>query len=115
MIERPRAWRGLRWVIGLFGGGFGCNTQKDCAVTRLTVGASNDLKMERNLTGGLPVVYQGHLTNLGPFRECLTPAHEKKQEGCAGACGSAGLPNGQQGNARMHETNTYANEMHMMT
>ena len=37
--------------------------------------------MERNLTGGLPVVYQGHLTNLGPFRECLTPAHEKKRKG----------------------------------
>ena len=67
--------------FGLFGGGFCCNTQKDFVVAQLTVGASNDLQMERNLTGGLPVVYQGHLTNLGPFRECLTPAHEKKQEG----------------------------------
>ena len=83
--------------FGLFGGGFCCNTQKDFAVTRLTVGASNDLQMERNLTGGLPVVYQGHLTNLGPFRERLTPAHEKKQEGCAGGGGSAGLQNGQRG------------------
>ena len=35
--------------------------------TRLTVGASNDLQMERNLTGGLPVLYQGHSANLGPF------------------------------------------------
>ena len=87
----------LRGGYGLIGGFFCCNTQKDFAVTRLTVGASNDLQMERNLTGGLPVVYQGHLTNLGPFRECLTPAHEKKQEGCAGACGSAGLQNGQRG------------------
>ena len=63
----------------------------------INVGASNDLQMERNLTGGLPVMYQGHLANLGPFRERLTPAHEKKQEGCAGACGSAGLQNGQRG------------------
>ena len=101
--------------FGLFGGFFFCNTQKACAVTRLTVGASNDLQMARNLTGGLPVVYQGHLTRLDPFRERLTPAHEKKQEGRAGARGSAGLQNGQRGNARMHETNTYANEMHMMT
>ena len=57
--------------------------------------ATNDLQMERNLTGGLPVVYQGHLANLGPFGERLTPAHEKKQEGCAGACRSVGLQNGQ--------------------
>ena len=102
-------------VFGLFGGVFGCNTQKAFAVTRLTVGASNDLQMERNLTGGLLVVYQGHLANLDPFQERLTPAHEKKQEGCAGACGNVGLQNGQRGNARTHETNTYANEMHMMT
>ena len=83
--------------FGLLGGGFFCNTQKDFAVTRLTVGASNDLQMERNLTGGLPVVYQGHLAKLGPFRERLTPAHEKRQEGCAGACGSVGMQNGQRG------------------
>ena len=72
-------------------------TKEAFAVTRLTVGASNDLQMVRNLTGGLPVVYQGHLANLGPFREHLTPTHEKRQEGCAGACGSVGLRNGQQG------------------
>ena len=69
----------------------------DFADARLTVGVPNDLQMARNLTGGLPVVYQGQLTSLGPFRECLTPAHEKKQEGCAGGGGSAGLQNGQRG------------------
>ena len=74
----------------MFGGGVWCNTEKDFAVTRLTVGASNDLQMERNMTGGLPVVYQGHLASLGPFRERSTPAHETKQEGCAGGGGSAG-------------------------
>ena len=81
----------------VFEGGLCCNTQMDFAVTRLTVGVPNDLQMERNLTGGLPVVYQGHLTSLGPFRERLTPAHERKQEGCAGGDGSAGLQNGQRG------------------
>ena len=73
------------------------DTQMDIAVARLTEGVPTDLQMERNLIGGLPVVYQGHLTNLGPFRERLTPAHENRQEGCAGACGSVGLQNGQLG------------------
>ena len=75
----------------------------DIADARLTVGVPNDLQMERNLTGGLPVVYQGHLANLGPFRERLTPAHEKRQEGRAGACGSVGLQNGQRGKCWMHD------------
>ena len=52
-------------------------------VPRLTVGVSNGPQMARNLTGGLPVVYQGRLENLGPFRECLTPTHEKRQKGNA--------------------------------
>ena len=75
----------------------GCNPKEAFAVMRLTVGVSNDLQMTRNLTGGLPVVYQGHLARLGPFRERSTPAHENRQEGCAGACGSVGLQNGQRG------------------
>ena len=83
--------------FGLVMRGFWCNTQKDYADARLTVGVPNDLQMERNLTGALPVVYQGHLTSPGPFRECLTPAHERKQEGCTGGGGSAGLQNGQRG------------------
>ena len=102
--------------FGLFEGGFCCNTQKDFAVTRLTVGASNDLQMARSLTGSLPVVYQGHLASLGPFRECSTPAHERENK--RGALEEVGVSdcktdNGE--NARMRETNTYANEMHMMT
>ena len=48
--------------------------------TRLTVGALNDLQMERNLTGGLPVIYQGHSANLGPFRERFYSAHETRSE-----------------------------------
>ena len=100
----------------LFERGFCGNTKTDFAVTRLTVGAPNDLQMERNLTGGLTVVYQGHLTSLGPFRESLTPSHEKRKKG--GAPEEIGVPdcktdNGE--NAQMQETNTYANAMHMMT
>ena len=64
--------------FGLFIEGVLLQHTKASAVTRLTFGVPNDLQMERNLTGGLPVIYQGHLTSLGPFRERLTPAHERK-------------------------------------
>ena len=63
--------------------------------TRLTVGASNDLQMERNVTGGLPVLYQGHSANLDPFRERFSPAHETRSERGDGACESVGAQNGQ--------------------
>ena len=101
--------------FGLFGGGFCCNTQKDFAVTRLTVGAPNDLQMARNLTGGLPVVYQGRLANLRLFRESLTPSHGKRQKGVPGNMGVPDCKTDNGEKARMQETNTDANEMHMMT
>ena len=64
--------------------GLGLQRERGFTVTRLTVGVPNDLQMARNLTGGLPVLYQGRLENLGPFRESLTPAQEKRQKGDAG-------------------------------
>ena len=71
-------WKGF-WAT--LEGVLGCKTKEAFAVPWLTVGVSNDLQMARNLTGGLPMVYQGHLANLGPFRESLTPAHNKRQKG----------------------------------
>ena len=47
--------------------GVGLQRERGFRATRLTVGVSNDLQMARNLTGGLPVLYQGRLANLGPF------------------------------------------------
>ena len=102
-------------LLGHFGGVLGCNTQEACAVTRLTDGVSNELQMARNLTGGLPVVYQGHLANLGPFRERLTPAHEKWQKGTQEDVGAPECKTDNGENARMHETNMISNAMHMMT
>ena len=84
-------------------------------VPRLTVGVSNGLRMARNLTGGLPVVYQGLLANHGPFRECVTPAHEKRQKGALEDIGVSDCKTDNGENARMHERNMYANAMHMMT
>ena len=43
--------------FGLVLRGFLLDTQVDFVDARLTVGVPNDLQMERNLTGGLPVVY----------------------------------------------------------
>ena len=88
---------GLGWVLGHFGGVLVCTQKRPFTVTRLTVGVPNDLQMARNLTGGLPVLYQGHLTSLGPFREHLTPTHNRRQKGNAGGHRSAGSQNGQRG------------------
>ena len=43
--------------FGLVLEGFLLDTQMDFADARLTVGVPNDLRMERNLTGSLRVVY----------------------------------------------------------
>ena len=57
VIERPRAWKRVWWVLGWFWRGFLLDTQMDFADARLTFGVPNDLQMERNLTGRLRVVY----------------------------------------------------------
>ena len=61
------------------------------------------------------MVYQGGLANIGPFREILTHAHEKRQKGTPEDIGVSEreMDNGE--NAQMHETNTNANAMHRMT
>ena len=71
--------------------------------------------MARNLTGGLPVLYQGRLANLGPFQERLTPAQEKRQKGDAEWHRSAGLQNGQQGKCSDAWDELVCNAMHMKT
>ena len=83
--------------FGPVGRGVGLQGERGFTVTRLTVGVPNDLRMAQNLTGGLPVLYRGHLASLGPFQEHLTPAHEKREEGDAGGHRSAGSQNGQRG------------------
>ena len=101
--------------MGHFGEVLGCNTHEAFSVPRLTVGVSNDVQMARNLTDGLPIVNQGRMANLGPIRKRLTPAHEKRQKGTPGDIGAPDCKTDNGENARMHETNMYANEMHMMT
>ena len=83
--------------------------------TRLTVGASNDLQMERNLTRGLSVLYQGHSANTDPFREGFSPAREKKTEGCNGCGESVGSRNGQRGKGPYASFKKQDDAMQMMT
>ena len=76
--DHDRTTEMMEWVLGHFEGVLGCNTHEAFLVLRLTVGVSNEVQMARNLTGGLPVVYQGCLASLSPIRERLTTAHEKR-------------------------------------
>ena len=101
--------------MGQIGGVLGCNTHEAFSVPRLTVGVSNEVQIARNLTGGLPVVNQGHVASLGPIRKFLTPTHKKRKKGPSDEIGASEckIDNGE--NARMHEMNMYANAMHMMT
>ena len=52
---------GVRMDFGPLWRGVGLHTKESFAATWLTVGVTNGLQMARNLTGGLPVVYQGRL------------------------------------------------------
>ena len=115
MTDGRRAGGGFGWVLGHFEGVLGCITYEAFTVPQLTVGVSNEVQMARNLTGGLPVVYQGRLENLGPIQEHLTPAHEKRQKGTPEDIGVPDCKTDNGEKARMQETNTYANAMHMMT
>ena len=67
------------------------------------------------MTGGLPVVYQGHLASLGPFRERLIPAHEERKRGTPK---DIGVPDCKTDNGEMlgcMRRTRMQNEMHMMT
>ena len=101
--------------MGHFGEVLGCNTHEAFMVPRLTVAVSNELQMARNLTGSLPVVNQGRLAILGSIQERLTPTHEKRQKGMPEDIGVSDRKTDNGENARMHETNMYANAMHIMT
>ena len=105
---------GFRWVLGHFGGVLGCNTHEAFSVPRLTVGVSNEVQMARNLTDGLPVVYRDRLASPCPIQKCLTPTQEKRQKGTPDDIGAPDRKTDHGENARMHETNMYANVMHMM-
>ena len=97
----------------------GCKEKGGLRVMRLTVGVSNNLQMARNLTGGLPVLYQGRLANLGPFQESLTPAHETWSE--RGRRARANGPDSERTTERTGGTRTdasfekHAEEMQKMT
>ena len=87
--------------------------------TRLTVGVPNDLQKARNLSGGLPVIYQDRSSTLGPFRERFSPAHKTRTgrgDGCMRVCLCSERTTERTGGTRTHASlEKYANEMPMMT
>ena len=115
MIEWPRGWRGFGWVCGLTWRGVGLQHTQGLygsPVNRWSIKRTpNGTKLDGRSTGGKPRL----LGNLGPIRECSTPAHEKRQKGTPEDIGAPECKTDNGENARMHETNKYANEMHMMT
>ena len=47
--------------FGQIGRVLGCNAHEAISVPRLTAGASNEVQMVRNLTGGLPEIGRAHV------------------------------------------------------
>ena len=60
-------------------------------------------------------MYQGHSTNLGPFRERFLPLTKQGLRGATGACGTVGSRNGQQGKGPDASFEKHADEMQKMT
>ena len=101
--------------LGHVGGGVGLQRERGFTVTMLTIGVPNELQMARNLTGGLPVLYQGRLARLSPFRESLTPANNERRKGTPEGIGA---PDCETDNGEMlgcMRRTRMQNEMHMMT
>ena len=84
-------------------------------LAQLTVGASNDLQMERNLTGGLPVLYQGHSANPGPFQELFLPLTKQGLRGVTGAARVSDRETDNGGKGPDASFKKHAEEMQMMT
>ena len=97
-------WRGvgLQHTRGLYGS----------PVNRWSIKQTpNGTKFDMRSTGSVPRPLDKSWSILRMF----DTRSRKETKGSARGNRSAGLQNGQRGNARMHETNTYANAMHMMT
>ena len=115
MIERPRAWRGFGRVIGPLKRGVGLQHTRGLygsPVNRWGIKRTpNGTKLDRRSTGGVP-------RPLGKSRSIPRMFNTRTRKEAKGAPEDVGVSdwktdNGE--NARMHETKTYANAMHMMT
>ena len=116
--DRDQMTESMDWVwMGSWAVIKGCwaATKEAFTVPRLTVGVSNDLQMERNLTGGLSVLYQGHSANLDPFQERFSPTHETRSKRGDGRGESVGSRNEQRGKGPDASFKKHDDAMQMMT
>ena len=98
--------------FGLVFEGFLLDTQMDFADARLTIGVPNYLQIERNLTGGIPRPLDKPRSIPRMFD---TRSRNENKRGAPLEMGAPDCKTDNGENARMQETNTYANAMHMMT
>ena len=71
--------------------------------------------MERNLTSGLLVIYQGHSANLDPFQNVFIPLTKQGLRGATGACECVCVQNGQRREPGEPERMQVLKNMQMMT
>ena len=116
MIQRQRTWERFGWVIGPFWRGVGLQHTRGLygsPVNRWSIKQTpNGTKLDRRSTGGVPRPL-GESRSI-PRKFCTRPLKGYKR-GTPGHIGVSDCKTDNGENARMHGTNTYANEMHMMT
>ena len=116
MILQRRTWRYFRWVIGLFWRGVELQHKRGfCGypVNRLGIKRPpNGMKFDRRSTGGVPRTIE----KSQPIpRTFFLPLTKRDKRGAPVHVGVSDCETDNGENDRMHETNTYANAMHMMT
>ena len=115
IVIRRRTWKWFGWVIEPFWRGVGLqHTRGLCGspVNRWSIKRTpNDTKFDRRSTGGVP-------RPLGKSRSIprmFNTRTRKRQKGAPEDVGVSDCKTDNGEKARMPETNTYANAMHMMT
>ena len=115
VIQRRRAWRGFRWASGLFWRGVGLQQERgfySYPVNRWGIKQPpNGTKLDRRPTGGVPRSLGKSWSNPRMFNTRT----RKEAKGAQEDIGVSNRETDNGENAQMHEMNTYANAMHMMT
>ena len=109
VIERPRAWSGVRWVLGHFGRGVGLQRERGfCGypVNRWsTKRPPNDTKLDRRSTGAIPRPLDKPRSIPRTFN---TQTQQETKRGTPDDIGAPDCKTDNGENARMHETNMNA-------
>ena len=115
MIRRRRTWKWFRWVIGPFWRGVGLQHTRDfCGypANRWSIKRPpNGTKFDRRSPGGI----SRPLGKSHSIPRTFNTRSRKETRGVPEDVGVSDCKTDHGENARTHETNPYANEMHTMT